>query len=199
MDPLDRLTSCLARLPGIGRRSALRMAMHIVREKDVLLKDLIDALRTVDERVCCCSLCGNVTLTDRVPCVLCTDPGRDDNILCVVEEPSDVLAIERSGGFHGRYHALMGKVSPMKGNGPDDLRISALVDRVAQGDFKEVVLALSTDMEGDSTASFVSDLLADKVPKITRLAFGLPSGSGIMYSDSVTLARAIRGRVSDIT
>jgi len=141
-----------------------------------------------------CGRCGNVTSRDRDPCRLCTDPARDDTILCVVEEPGDIMKMEEAGVFRGRYHALMGTISPMRGVGPRDLRMRALVDRVDAGGVREVLLALDTDVEGDATASFVTEFLRAKPVKVTRLAYGLPAGSGIGYSDPVTLARAIRGR-----
>lgn len=194
LQSLDKLTACLSKLPGVGRRSAERMAMKLVRDHDGLLKNLLAALEEAGKNVCCCSRCGSVTSVDEEPCRLCTSQSRDGSVLCVVEEPSDIVMIEKSGGFHGRYHALMGKVSPMKGDGPDNLRIKSLLERIEKEKFEEIILALSTDVEGDSTASFITDLLKDKKVKITRLAFGLPAGSGIMYSDPVTLERAIMGR-----
>lgn len=194
MESLDNLCACLSKLPGIGRRSAERMAMKLVRNRDGLLKELIAALEDAGKSIRCCSMCGNITSVENELCRLCTDKNRDGKILCVVEDPNDIIMIERSGGFHGRYHALMGKISPLKGDGPDNLRIESLLERVEKEKFEEIVLALNTDVESDATASFVSDLLKDKDVKVTRLAFGLPAGSGIMYSDPVTLARAIKGR-----
>lgn len=192
---LDRLSTCLSRLPGVGRRSAERMAMRLVRERDGLLKELRDALEAAHQHVRCCSLCGSVTPAESDPCRLCTGADRDDATLCVVEDPGDVVLIERSGGYRGRYHALMGRLSPMKGDGVEDLRVRSLVERVRQGTIKEVVLALSTDVEGDATASYLAEVLSKQFAvTITRLAFGLPAGSGVLYSDPVTLARAIRGR-----
>ena len=191
---LDRLIGCLCRLPGVGRRSAERMALKLARDPKGLLADLAAALKEVGEKNCCCSRCGVITTVDKNPCRLCTDPRRDDAMLCVVEDAEDILPIERSMGFKGRYHSLMGKISPMRGQGPDDLRIDALLKRVDEGRFTEIILALNTDVESDATASYISDLLKSRKVKVTRLAFGLPAGSGIMYSDAVTLARAIKGR-----
>ena len=128
------------------------------------------------------------------PCKLCTAADRDDSMLCVVEEPGDVALLEKSGAYRGRYHALMGKISPMKGEGLNDLRIRALVERVAGKDVREVILALSTDVEGDATASFISEVLRREGVKVSRLAFGLPAGSGVRYSDPITLERAVKGR-----
>jgi recombination protein RecR len=159
-----------------------------------MIRDLREALQAVGERVRCCAKCGGVTSVDDEPCRLCTSPTRDPDVLCVVEEPGDILMIESSGAFHGRYHALMGKLSPMRGAGPADLRMEALLARVRGEEFKEVILALSTDVEGDATAGYLSETLGREGVKVSRLAFGLPAGSGIAYSDPVTLGRAINGR-----
>lgn len=191
---LDRLIRCLCRLPGVGRRSAERMALKLARDPKGLLAETSEALREVSARICCCARCGVITTVEKNPCRLCTDPRRDDSLLCVVEDGEDILAIEKSSGFKGRYHSLMGKLSPMRGQGRDDLRIDALLKRVDEGHFAEVILALNTDVESDATAGYIGDLLVSRKVKVTRLAFGLPVGSGIMYSDSVTLARAIKGR-----
>jgi len=191
---LNRLIICLGRLPGVGRRSAERMALKLARDSNGLVAELVAALKEMRDGICCCSRCGSVTAVDENPCRLCTDPARDGRILCVVEDPSDIMAIDKSGGFHGRYHALMGKLSPARGEGPRDLRIEALVGRITSEKIEEIILALSTDVEGDATASYIADLLKGLSVKVTRLASGLPAGSGVMYSDAVTLAKAIRGR-----
>ncbi len=191
---LSNLTSSLGKLPGVGRRSAERMAMRLVRERDGLLPSLLNALQSVRDSLCCCEQCGSVTAVDRNPCRLCTDETRDATVLCVVENPDDVAVIERSGAFRGRYHALMGRISPMRGEGPEDIRLRLLMERVGREGFREVILALSTDVEGDATASYVAHLLKAHPVKVTRLAFGLPAGSGVVYSDPVTLARAIEGK-----
>ena len=191
---LDKLIACLSKLPGTGRRSAERMAMKLVRNPDTLLRELIVALEDASRNARCCSRCGSVTSAAEDPCRLCLSPNRDGALLCVVEEPADIAVLERSGAFRGRYHALMGKLSPMKGTGMDDIRIRSLLSRVAEDKFQEVVLALSTDVEGDSTASLLAHLLRERNVKVSRLAFGLPSGSGVLYSDPVTLARAMKGR-----
>lgn len=194
MASLDRLSVALSKLPGIGRRSAERMALRLVLDRKQMMSELIAAMDEAQRELCCCSLCGSITSVDSDPCNLCTSPQRDDDVLCVVETPNDIMMIERSGGFHGRYHALMGKLSPMKGDGISDLRFDVLRDRIAAHKFREVILALSTDVEGDSTAAYISDILKDSDVKISRIASGLPSGSGIMYSDSLTLSRALDGR-----
>lgn len=193
-DSLDRLIMCLSKLPGVGRKSAERMALRLARNQDGLLKEMCAAMQEVEKNVRCCSLCGNVTPAARNPCNLCSSPRRDGSVLCVVEDPGDILLIERSGGFAGRYHALMGKISPMRGDSPENLRIKTLLERIRAEKIKEVILALSTDVEGDSTAVFIADLLKDTGARITRLAFGLPAGSAVAYSDPITLAKAIRGR-----
>jgi recombination protein RecR len=194
MDPVERLIACLCKLPGVGRRSAERMALKLARNPEGALKDLVAALREVAERVRSCPMCGSLTADGRDPCRLCSDPSRDGRTLCVVEDPGDIALIEKSGGYRGRYHALMGRVSPMRGAGPEDLRIRAMLDRVRSDGVGEVILALNTDVEGDATASYLAELLRREKVKVTRLAHGLPAGSGIVYSDPVTLGMALRGR-----
>ncbi len=194
--PVDNLIRALAKLPGLGRRSAERAALALLRKPELLLDTLVAALSEARASVCCCSVCGGFTSKDHDPCKLCTDAARDEALLCVVEEPSDIFSIERSGGFNGRYHALMGKLSPAKQTGPSDLRLRALSERVARGTVKEVLLALSTDMEGDATAGYVGELLKNTGVRVTRLAFGLPADSGVGYSDPLTLKRAISGRIT---
>ena len=195
--PIAELEQCLARLPGFGRRSASRAALALVREPARLLQPLVAALNAAERGVKCCSECGAFTTVDRDPCAFCTDPLRDRSVICVVEEPSDIVTIEASGAFSGRYHSLGGKLSPVHRCGPEKLRLAELVERVRAGGVSEVLLALSTDMDGDATAGYVSELLRPTGVKVTRLAFGLPADSGIAYSDPLTLKRAIRGR-SDV-
>lgn len=194
-NPLDNLIRALARLPGLGRRSAERAALALVRRPEALLDELALALREARQNVRCCDTCGAFTTLDANPCALCTDATRDDALLCVVEEPGDIVSIERSGGFKGRYHALMGKLSPARQTGPAELRLQALATRVAEGRVREVLLALSTDMEGDATAGFIAEMLRPRGVRVTRLAFGLPADSGVGYSDPLTLKRAIGGRM----
>jgi recombination protein RecR len=194
-EALQRLVTALGKLPGVGRKSAERMAMRLAVGRRDLINELLTALAFVQKSVTGCSKCGSPTLVEENPCRLCTSPGRDDGMLCVVEEPADIITIERSGGFRGRYHALMGALSPPKRQGPEDLRIDSLVARVREEGVSEVVLALNTDVEGDATASFVEEVLRGEQVKVSRLAFGLPAGSGIRYSDPVTLERAFRGRM----
>ena len=192
--PLDELAAALARLPGVGRRSAERMALAIVRDRGSLSEALVSALRKARELLCACERCGSITARDADPCPLCTSPTRDASRLCVVEDPGDILQLERSGGFNGRYHALMGRLSPMRKQGPADLRVEALLRRIEEEPIEEVILALNTDVEGDATASYLVERLRPRKVKVTRLAFGLPAGSGVAYADAVTLARALKGR-----
>jgi recombination protein RecR len=194
--PVDNLIRALAKLPGLGRRSAERAALALLRKPDMLLDALAAALQEARASVCCCSVCGGFTSRGQDPCGLCSDVTRDDAVLCVVEEPSDIFAIERSGGFRGRYHALMGKLSPARQTGPAELRLRALAERAGRGGVGEVLLALSTDMEGDATAGYIGELLKPLGVRVTRLAFGLPADSGVGYSDPLTLKRAISGRIS---
>lgn len=192
--PLEALISSLAKLPGVGRRSAERMAMALVRDLDGLGASLAGALQQARATVCACQRCRGITVRDRDPCSLCASPNRNGAQVCVVEDPSDIAVIEHSGGYNGRYHALLGRLSPMHSVGPQDLRIQALLDRIAAEGFQEVILALSTDVEGDATASYLTELLKSRSVRVSQLAFGIPAGSGIAYSDAVTLSRAFQGR-----
>jgi recombination protein RecR len=194
LDVLARLAGLLGKLPGVGRRSAERMAMKLARDTGGLVRSLVLALEEVEAKVCTCSLCGNVTLQTENPCRLCGDPRRDAAMLCVVEDPADIQLIEAAGVFRGRYHALMGKLSPLRGEGPRDLRVDLLLKRIRKEGTREVLLALDSDVESDATASFLRDLLAGRGVQVSRLALGLPAGSAVAYSDPVTLARAIEGR-----
>ena len=194
--PIDTLVRALAHLPGLGRRSAGRAALALVREPARLLDPLVLALREARAEVACCSRCGAFTVRAEDPCAFCTDETRDGTSVCVVEEPSDLLTIESAGAFRGRYHVLGGKLSPVRHLGPEKLRLAELKDRIAREGFAEVMLALSTDMEGDATAGYVAEVLrawpsAEAPVRVTRLAFGLPADSGVAYSDPLTLRRAI--------
>lgn len=194
--PIVDLERCLSRLPGLGRRSASRAALALVREPGRLMEPLMAALKSAQGRVRCCSRCGAFTTVDRDPCDCCTDATRDGKVICVVEEPSDIVSIEASGGFRGRYHALGGKLSPVHHMGPEKLRFAELKDRVVREGIAEVLLAVSTDMDGDATAGYASEVLKGTGAKVTRLAFGLPADSGIAYSDPLTLKRAIANRIA---
>lgn len=194
MDPLGQLTDALCKLPGIGRRTAERLAVHLARNPSGAARELAEAVEAARSRLTACTLCGSVTAKEENPCRLCSDARREDAILCVVEDPSDIALLERSGEYHGRYFALMGKLSPMRGEGIGELRLPALLERAAKT--KEVLLALNCDVESEATASYLRHVLSQKFPrlKISRLALGIPAGSAIAYSDPVTLGRAIRGR-----
>lgn len=191
---LERLAASLSRLPGVGRRSAARMAYRLISDSRGMIDDLVLSLKEASDHVRFCPQCGNLMTAAESLCRLCASPERNAKVLCIVEDPGDILAIEQSGAFNGRYHALMGRLSPMHGTGPDDLRVKSLLDRIAREGFDEVVLALNTNMESDATAGFISDILKSRKVRVTRLAFGLPAGSGIGYADSLTLSRAIEGR-----
>lgn len=196
-DPFERLVQELGRLPGLGRRSAERMALALVGRGESALTPLAEALVAARDGVTACSRCGSVTPRGADPCRLCTDPARDGAQLLVVEEPGDVLAIERSGAYRGRYHTLRGLLSPQRGIGPSDLALDALRARLRGGEVREAILALPTDVEGDAMASYLGEMIAKSFPavRVTRLAFGLPADSGVRYSDPLTLRRAIAGRM----
>ncbi len=196
LEPLQQLISRLARLPGVGRRSAERMALRLATDQRGLRRELFTALQAVDEQVMCCTRCGNLTMKTRDPCVLCTDPRRKDELLCVVEDPGGIQLVEAAGAYSGRYFCLMGKLSPLQGKDVSPQVVRRLVDRIQTGGVREVILALDSDVESDATSSYLHDMLASTSVKISRLAFGIPAGSGLAYSDPVTLARALDGRQS---
>jgi recombination protein RecR len=188
--PLARLIEELHKLPGIGPKTAQRLAYHIVRSPEA--RALAEAIVEAQERLTYCSQCQN--LTDIDPCRLCADPHRDRSIICVVEEPLDALAIERSGRYRGLYHVLHGVISPMDGVGPQDLKVAELLDRLRQGEVREVIMATNPTLEGEATAMYLARLLRPLGVKVTRPARGLPMGADIEYADEVTLARALEGR-----
>ncbi len=193
---LERLKACLCKLPGIGRRSAGRIAMKLVIQREGLLKELLAALQEAGERLGACSTCGGIALQAENPCAFCTDAARDGTLLCVVEDPADILLLEAAGGYRGRYHVLPGKISPMQGEGLAGLGLEALRRRIEAEGIREVILALGSDVESEATASFLREQLASGKVRLTRPALGLPVGSGIAYTDAVTLARAMRSRQS---
>ncbi len=190
--PVQRLINELSRLPGIGPKSAARLTFYLLRTGDNQALDLAQALHDLKERTRFCSVCFNITEED--PCPLCQDTARDQTILCVVEEPLDVLAIERSRAFNGRYHVLHGAISPVEGVGPEDLRIAELVARIEQGKFRELILATNPTLEGESTALYLQRRLTRPNLRLTRLARGLPVGGDLEYTDEITLGRAVEGR-----
>lgn len=191
-EPIARLIAELVKLPGIGPKTAQRLAFHLLRRPREDSLALADAIREACERVVTCSICCN--LTDRDPCGLCGDPQRDEGLLCVVEEPRDVAAFERMGGYRGRYHVLHGVLSPMDGIGPEQLRVRELLARIAAGGVREVVLAMNPTVEGEATAVYLARLLKPTGVRVTRLARGLPEGGDLDYVDEITLSRAFEGR-----
>jgi recombination protein RecR len=190
--PLERLIERLRKLPGVGQKSAQRLAFHILRSSEADARALAQAIVEIKEQIRLCSVCFNITDTD--PCRICLDAGRDRSSLCVVEEPHNLVAIEKSGGFHGPYHILHGSLSPLKGIGPDDLKIPALLERLRDGTVKEVILATNPNVEGEATAVYLSRLLKPLGLKVTRIALGLPVGSELEYADEVTVGKALEGR-----
>lgn len=194
-DPIQRLIRELSKLPGIGQKTATRLAFHILRTPTSAVRDLADALVEVKEKIRFCSVCMN--LTEQDPCQLCVDPSRDRHLLCVVAHPPDLLAVERTGSFRGRYHVLHGVLSPLEGVGPDDLRLRELLTRL-QGPtaepIKEVIVATSPNVEGEATAMYVARTLKPLGVRVTRIASGLPIGGDLEYADGVTIARALEVR-----
>jgi recombination protein RecR len=182
----------LGRLPGIGPKSAQRIAFHILSMDPVDVRRLVETIQTVKERVRFCEVCGNVAEGDR--CRVCLDPRRSDEVLCVVEEAKDVVAIERTREFRGRYHVLGGAIDPMAGVGPDDLRVKELLARLGNESVKEVILATDPNIEGEATATYLARILTPLEVRVTRLASGLPVGGDLEYADEVTLGRAFEGR-----
>ena len=189
---IERLIQLLAKVPGLGPRSARRAALHLIKKKDQLLAPLADAMGEAVEKVRVCSTCGNVDTAD--PCMICTDPRRDPATLIVVEDVSDLWALERASAMNVRYHVLGGTLSPLDGVGPDQLNIRALVDRVAAGEVKEVILAVNATVEGQTTAHYLTDQLEGFDIKVTRLAHGVPVGGELDYLDDGTLAAALKSR-----
>lgn len=190
--PVTHLIEELSRLPGIGPKTASRLTFYLLRAADEQAKALAEAIRELKERITFCSQCYNIS--ESSTCAICEDPSRDRSLLCVVEEPLDVMALERAGGYQGLYHVLHGVISPMEGIEPHDLRIPELEKRVREGHFMEVILATNPSLEGEATAMYIHRQLAPLRVRITRLARGLPVGGDLEYADAVTLIRAIEGR-----
>ena len=191
-EPLARLIDNLQRLPGIGAKSAQRLAYHILRTPREAADQLCAAVQDVKERVTYCSTCNNITDVD--PCAFCTDDRRERHVICVVEEPQNVAAIEKTREFRGIYHVLMGALSPLQGIGPDDLKIRGLLTRVGEGGVNEVVLATNPNVEGEATALYLARLLKPLGVRVTRIATGIPVGSDIEYADEMTMSKAMAGR-----
>ena len=191
---IERLIQLLAKVPGLGPRSARRAALHLIKKKDQLMAPLAGAMAEAVEKVRVCSTCGNVDTSD--PCTICTDPRRDPSTLIVVEDVSDLWALERAAAMNTRYHVLGGTLSPLDGVGPDDLNIRSLVSRVVEGGVTEVILAVNATVEGQTTAHYITDQLAGLGVKVTRLAHGVPVGGELDYLDEGTLAAALRSRTA---
>lgn len=193
-EPLQNLITALERLPGIGPKSASRLAFYLLRAPEDISQSLAEALMALKAQTAFCPQCFNIMLAGREQCEICESPARDEAVICVVEEPLDVIALERVGAYRGKYHVLHGVLSPIEGIGPDDLKIKPLLARVAQGVAKEIILATNPSMEGDATALYLNQQLAAYGVHVTRLARGLPVGGDLEYADQNTLLRALSGR-----
>ena len=193
-EPIQKLINALERLPGIGPKSASRLAFFFLRAPDEVSLDLAEALGGVKSRTALCQECFNITIAGRTRCEICEDPKRDAGIICVVEEALDVLALERIGAYSGRYHVLHGVLSPIEGVGPEDIKIKSLMERVARGGVREAILATNPSMEGDATALYLQQQLRPHGVQVTRLARGLPVGGDLEYADQSTLLKALSGR-----
>jgi recombination protein RecR len=190
--PIDHLIEALSKLPGIGKKTASRLAFYILRNSPSEAQELARAILDVKEKIRLCSICFN--LTDEDPCRICQDERRSREVLCVVEGPNDLIAIENTGDFNGRYHVLHGTISPLEGIGPDNLKIKELMERLRREKISEVILATNPTVEGGATALYLTDLIRPLSIKVTRIAYGIPMGSEIEYSDGMTLSKALEGR-----
>ena len=188
----SKLVDVFRKMPGVGSKSAVRMAYYILSLSDEETKEVINAISDAKQKIHYCSVCQNITETD--PCEICSNPRRDHSILCVMDKPKDVIALEKTREYFGLYHVLHGSISPMDGIGPDDLKIKELLNRVANGDFKEVIMANNPSIEGEATAMYISKLLKSFGVKVSRIAYGVPVGGDLEYADQITLAKAIEGR-----
>jgi recombination protein RecR len=191
-EPISALIAGLTKLPGIGPRSAERIALYLIQCDADRVQDLARRMVSAREKVGHCPVCGG--LTEVKPCTICEDPKRDAGLICVVERPVDIFAIDKSGTYRGKYHVLGGKISPLNGVGPEDLRIAELESRLPNGPVNELIIALPSDVEGDATSLYLAKTLAAKHVKVSRIAHGLPVGSGLEFADELTLGRAIEGR-----
>ena len=191
-DSIIALIAGLAKLPGVGPRSAERIALHLVQTDSAVVKQLADMILLAREKIQFCTTCG--ALTEKSPCSICADSRRDASLVCVVERAVDILSVEKSGAFRGKFHVLGGKVSPLDGVEPEDLRISELEKRLSGEPIEEIIIALGTDVEGDATSNYLAKRLARSGLKISRIGFGLPAGSGLEFADELTLSRALEGR-----
>lgn len=193
-EPVQNLIRAFERLPGIGPKTASRLTFFLLRGSDEIGLELAESLLSLKKATGLCSVCFNITLSDQVECEICSNSKRDSSSICVVEEPLDVLALEQTGGFQGRYHVLHGVLSPIEGIGPEDLKIRPLIERIKKEEVKEVILATNPSMEGDATALYLRQQLMPFNLRITRLARGLPVGGDLEYADQNTLLRALAGR-----
>ena len=191
-EPVTRLIEAFAQLPGIGPKTASRLTFYLLRRPAEQAEALADALRDLERKITFCSTCFNIT--EQNPCAICEDEGRDRSIICVVEEPLDVLAIDRTGEYRGLYHVLHGAIAPVEGIGPDELRIGELIGRLSAGQVEEVLLATNPNLEGEATAMYLARIVQPLGVRVTRLARGLPVGGDLEYADTVTLSRALQGR-----
>lgn len=191
-DPLNRLVEELKKIPSIGAKTAQRIAFYLIGLSQEEGDRLAEAIKEAKRNTFYCSVCNN--LTDVDPCYYCSDSERDDESLCIVEQPFNISSIEKTGMYQGRYHVLLGNLSPLKGRGPDELKIDQLFNRIKQGKFKEIIIATSPTAEGETTASYLAKLLKDYSVRLTRLALGLPVGSDLDYADQVTIKKALEGR-----
>ena len=191
-ETMSRTIKALSRLPGIGPRSAQRIAFFLLRSGREQVRELAEALERLKAEVGCCSVCGNLTSSD--PCRICADPQRDRGLLCVVEEPKDLIALEESGGYRGLYHVLMGKITPLDGIGPEHIRLAELTRRVREHPPREVIIATGSDTDGETTALYIARILNPLAIKVTRIASGIPVGSSLDFIDPTTLIRALKGR-----
>lgn len=190
--PLNRLIEEIKKIPGIGAKSAQRIAFYLIGQPEEDVNQLTEAIQSAKHKIFYCSVCNALTHVD--PCIHCTKDVSDEEILCVVEEPFNIASIEKAGIFHGRYHVLLGALSPLKGVGPDELKTEKLIERMKNGKFKEIIIATNPTVEGEATALYLAKLLKEFGAKITRLAMGLPVGSDLDYADQVTIKKALEGR-----
>ena len=191
-ESISELTAALSKLPGVGPRSAERIALHLVQTDVPVVRHLADVIVRAREKIHFCTTCG--ALTEKSPCAICDDPRRDPAIVCLVERAVDILSVEKSGSFRGKFHVLGGKISPLDGVDPEDLRIAELEQRLVQEPIKELIIALGTDVEGDATSFYLAKRFQRPQLKISRIAYGLPAGSGLEFADELTLNRALEGR-----
>ena len=191
-DSITQLVAALAKLPGVGPRSAERIALHLVQTDAAVVKQLAGVILQAREKIQFCTTCGS--LTEKSPCPICENPRRDGTLVCVVERAVDILSVEKSGTFRGRFHVLGGKISPLDGVEPEDLRIDGLEQRLTSEPIQEIIIALGTDVEGDATSRYLAKRLARPGLKISRIGFGLPAGSGLEFADELTLSRALESR-----